>query len=819
MNKFYFFSLIFLLSGIVQLLNLHGVKAIDKKSYSIIHTSSVPRIDGNLDDECWKKCNSVSDFITYLPQFGKQPTFKTEVKVIYDDDAIYISAKMFDEQPQNIGRSLTLRDQGMDQDYFLAGFDTYLDGQSAYRFRVSASNVQTDERIKNDNLDVSWDAVWDSKTKIDMDGWSIEIKVPYSAIRFPNKPVQEWGLQFNRYIKRSGEFVIWSPVDPNQSGIVSQWGLLKGIENIHPPFRLSLTPYIAGYFDRAPISFTPIEYNNSYSYNGGMDLKLGINESFTLDATLIPDFGQVQSDNTVLNLSPFEIQYDEKRPFFTEGTDLFQIGEIFYSRRIGGMPENFYSPYFELQDGEKIISNPTQSQLYNATKISGRTKTGLGIGVLNAVQAPTYAEIENVNDGTKRKIQTGVLTNYNVLVFNQTLKNNSEISFINTNVIRDASARDANVSAIDFTLRDKKNNYMVQGRGKYSHLFDEKINDSLSQGGVYFLMFSKVSGKFRFDISEHGITPFYNSNDLGINGQTDLMQHFVGIKYVETEQHGNILNWNWYWGNNYSNKYSTGDYYDFNINTGGEFTTKKFWSFSTYIQSKPFWYYDYYEPRVEGKKFLHAPWVYINQSITTDYRKPFTLTASVEWAESPQPKDPLVGAGISPQWQATNWLNVGITCNYTFDHSNWGFVSYIDSSDLVIMGRRDSRTVSNDFYMQLLFNPHMNLSAHARHYWTEVKYWQFYNLQNDGNVTESNFTGNYDINFNAWNVDVVYAWQFARGSFLNLIWKVNSLNEDQQITHKYFDNFQNTLKLPSGNTIALKMIYYLDYQTIKKIVR
>ncbi|MEI7803682.1 MAG: DUF5916 domain-containing protein, partial [Bacteroidota bacterium] len=217
------------------------------------------------------------------------------------------------------------------------------------------------------------------------------------------------------------------------------------------------------------------------------------------------------------------------------------------------------------------------------------------------------------------------------------------------------------------------------------------------------------------------------------------------------------------------------------------------------------------------KKFRHAPYVYINQSVTTDYRKQFTVTASIEWAESPQPKDPLYGAGLSLQWQTTNWLNLGLTSNYTFDHSNWGFVSYIDSIDQVIIGRRDSRTVTNDFYMQLLFSPHMNFSVHTRHYWSEVKYLQFYNLQDDGNVEPSDFTGNYDINFNAWNVDVVYAWQFAPGSFLNLIWKVNSLNEDQLITHNYFDNFQNTLKLPSGNTVALKMIYYLDYQRIKKV--
>ncbi len=807
----------YLLICVTLFLFSFSVLADGNKTYSTAHTSDAPKIDGYLDDACWKSIQATSDFKTHQPQYGLAPKYKTEVKILYDDDAVYISAKMYDDHPELIGKSLTLRDQGMDQDYFLVGFDTYHDKQNAYRFRVTASNVQSDERLKQDNLDLNWDAVWESKTKIDKEGWTVEIKVPYSAIRFPNTSSQEWGLQFGRYIKRSGEFDTWSAVDPKKSGVVSQWGNLTGIENIHPPFRLSLSPYIAGYYDKTPISINPPQYSESYSYSGGMDLKLGLNESFTLDATLIPDFGQVQSDNTVLNLSPFETKYDEKRPFFTEGTDLFQTAGIFYSRRIGGAPAGYYYVYQQLGDEEKIISNPSQARLYNATKLTGRTNKGLGIGVLNAVQAPTYADVEDGVTGAQRKIQTDVLTNYDVFVLNQTLKNNSGVTVINTNVLRRGEAPDANVTALDFNINDKKNYYSFYGTGIYSRQFDAMLPDSLSGGVNYSINFSKISGKFRFDLFEAGVSSNYNPNDLGINFSTNQRNHFVGLKYIDNDMHKHIQNWDCYIGNNYSMNYSTGAYYDLNINFGGNITFKNFWSVGMDGQSKPFWYYDYYEPRVAGMKFKHAPYVYFNPKISTDYRKQFTVTVWGEYAESPQPKDPLYGFGWAPAWQVTDWLNISSTTNYTFDHANWGYVDFIDTSNTVIMGKRNTVTITNDLSMQVLFTPHMNLSLRTRHYWSNVQYLQYYSLKDDGNLDSTNYTGNNNINFNAWNVDVVYAWQFAPGSFLNLIWKVNLLNADQQNSLNYFHNFRDTVQLPAGNTIALKMIYYLDYQKFKKI--
>jgi Domain of unknown function (DUF5916)/Carbohydrate family 9 binding domain-like len=370
--------------------------------YRTIRANTKPIIDGILTDDCWKNAEVATDFTTRFPTIGKPAALKTDTRLVYDNEAIYISAYMFDPEPEKINRNFGARDELTQADRFEIGFDTYNDDQNGFKLIVMASGVQFDGKHTLSDFDAAWDAVWESAIKTHKDGWSVEIKIPYSALRFPNKPEQLWGLQFVRFVGRLGEGSAWSPGSSYISGIVNQWGDLLGLEGIKPPLRLSFTPYIATYSQNSPISNNPIKYGNTRSTNGGMDVKYGINESFTLDMTLIPDFGQVQSDNVVLNLSPFEVKYDERRPFFTEGTDLFGRGGIFYSRRIGSTPSLFYDVAGSLKPNEVVTNNPSQTQLYNATKFSGRTPEKLGIGFLNAVGAPMFASIKNTSTGETR---------------------------------------------------------------------------------------------------------------------------------------------------------------------------------------------------------------------------------------------------------------------------------------------------------------------------------------------------------------------------------------------------------------------------------
>ncbi|HKR07372.1 MAG TPA: DUF5916 domain-containing protein, partial [Bacteroidia bacterium] len=397
------------------------------KKYLATRVSAAPKIDGILDDDIWKNSTALSDFVMSRPIENSAPTQKTEFKIIYDNTAIYVSAMMYDTAPDSILHELGLRDAqdpngnqnsaiDLNADYFRFVIDPYNARQDAYDFGIYASGVQADSKFS----DLTFDAVWESAAKINDKGWAVEMKIPYSAIRFPKKEVQTWGLQITRNIRRNREFDQWCLTPSGAYNSQLYWGTLNGIEKVKPPLRLSLTPFISGYMDRSPLydSDTSFSYTNSFSYNVGADIKYGIDERFTLDMTLLPDFGQVQSDNKIKTLGYEEITYNENRSFFKEATELFDKSGLFYTRRIGKVPSGFYDVESQLLDGEKIKDNPSQVKLLNATKISGRTDGGMGIGFFNAVTDNMYAIAEDAN-GNTRKILTEPLTNFNVIVFDQ----------------------------------------------------------------------------------------------------------------------------------------------------------------------------------------------------------------------------------------------------------------------------------------------------------------------------------------------------------------------------------------------------------------
>ena len=306
-----------------------------ERTIQALKINEAPRIDGNLDDAAWVNAPVAENFIQNFPTFGLTASQKTTVKIVYDNAAVYIGAYLYDK-PALIRKQITARDaeQQSDVDYFSVFFDTYKDHQNGFQFLVTSANVQSDARLGpnfggdfNNYGDKTWDAVWNSKVSIRNDGWVVEMKIPYSSLRFSKKDVQDWGLQFLRSVRRNNETSFWSPVDPQVNGFINQFGNLKGLENIVPPLRLSFSPYVSTGYNSSPVKNG---YLNEWLGNGGMDVKYGINESFTIDATLIPDFGQVISDNVVNNLTPYEIRFAENRPFFTEGTEILNKAGLFY---------------------------------------------------------------------------------------------------------------------------------------------------------------------------------------------------------------------------------------------------------------------------------------------------------------------------------------------------------------------------------------------------------------------------------------------------------------------------------------------------------
>ena len=781
------------------------------RSVNAVKITQPPKLDGKADDKAWENVQPATDFIINQPQFGQKASKKSEVKIVYDNAAIYILAMLYDD-PDLIRKQLTPRDkeQRQDVDFFSVAFDTYNDNQNGFQFIVTTANVQSDARISSSGTDYNWDAVWDSKTSITSTGWIVEMKIPYMALRFAKKEVQDWGVNFGRFTRRTNETEYWNPVDPNINGFVNQFGDLKGLEKIEPPLRLSFLPYISSGYSIVP---TKNGTQQTFLRNGGMDVKYGVNESFTLDMTLVPDFGQVQSDNVILNLSPFEQQFNENRPFFTEGTELFNKAGIFYSRRVGSIPSGYGTARRLAADSSwEILSNPTATQLYNASKFSGRNKNNLGIGVFNAVTAPMHARFIN-GKGDEVSIETEPLANYNLIVLDQAFKNRSSITFTNTNVLRNGSARDANVSAVDLYLFDKKNTHRFRASGRFSQVWgNENYN-----GYKTILSYGKISGKINYNITNNIESERYDPNDMGILFAPNEFSTTASISY---NQNTPTKHFNFYsYSLNFSqqNLYKPFAYNDFKINGRMLFLFKNWWDISFNFDASPFWSNDYFELRIPGRKLKKAPFVYVGLNGSSDSRKKLYGSWGLGMGESPIKDDPYfyTQAGLRYRFSPRFTLETGLNRNHDLGNFGWNL---FDAQGNPVIGRRNILQTTGTVNGIYNFTSRMNLTLRARHYWSRVNYVAFFDVKNDGYWTERSFIPGRDRNFNVFNIDMFYTWDFKLGSRLIVAWK-NALGPDASLNgmqhNNYGKNLTNIFSIPHSNEISVKMVYFLDYLQLK----
>jgi len=771
------------------------------------------KIDGLINDEAWKSAPSMTNLVEFRPRVGalENPETKTVSYLLYDDKGIYFGGFCYERTKDSIATELAGRDGFGTNDYVGIIFDTYYDKQNGFEYFLTPLGEQWDSKMTQDGEDFSWNAVWKSGAVIHDNGWSFEFFIPFSAIRFGKKDIQTWGLNITRRRRKTEQQYTWNPIDPNINGFLTQEGTWTGITNIKPPIRLQFSPYFSTYVNHFPTN-VPGEKKWTSSVNGGMDVKYGINQAFTLDATLIPDFGQVQSDNQVLNLTPFEVKFNENRNFFTEGTELFSKGNLFYSRRIGGRPIHLYD--VTLGAGEKLVKNPVESKLINATKISGRTQKGLGIGFLNAVTKSQYALIEDINTKEKRKFETDPLTNYNILVLDQTLKNNSSISFINTNVWRSGKDYDANVSAALFSLNDKKNTWNLSGKFANSRLIGYLPQGKTKSGYSHNLSFGKTSGRFNFNIGQELTNKNFNSNDLGYFTLSNFLDHFAWFGYRWTKPgqwYNNIfLNFN----TQYSRQLSPSVYRaaHFNINVNSQL--KNLWFVNALAGFEPK-NNDFYEPRVDGRFFKGWSSYFFEAGFETNNAKKLGVGSELLYVKRSMFNSELYNFEFSVRYRFNNKLTVSHETDISPQNNNTGFADIIGSD--IIFGKRDIQTVENSLNIKYSFNDKMNINTRVRHYWSNVNYQEFFTLLADGTLQKNTvYSGNPNKNINFFNVDMVYTWQFAPGSFINIVWKNAAVDFNQMINNGYFKNFSKTMKTDDNNNLSLKVIYFLDYLQLKK---
>lgn len=762
-------------------------------------------IDGEFDD--WPSDISVcTAFIQNEPNPGISSIFNNEVIIAYDDQALYIRAFLQDTVAL-IRDDLTPRDDTGNGDWFGFLIDPYQNGLTGTSFVVTAGGVQVDARWEGNNEDSNWDAVWNSKISIVDDGWTVEMAIPYASLRFGDADVQDWYINFARYTRRNRQLSHWNPVDPNENGIIRQSGILSDIREITSPLRLSLTPFVVG-------THTNSGGINDHSFGAGMDLKYGLTEAFTLDMTLIPDFSQVQSDDLVLNLSPFEQFFEERRQFFTEGVELFERANIFYSRRIGG---SLFSS--ENIDGQEV-SAPTRARLLNASKISGRFENGSGFGFFNAVEGKEQVVIDN--DGISESVTIHPLTNYNVVVYDHALENNSYISLINTNVLRQGSALDANVTGTEFQIRNKDQKWQVSGNGAISQRLDSNIGNTVGHKAGATL--SDIHGKFTSSLSYNEESDSYNPNDLGFlfsNNERSAKAYIEFNQFEQTKRFTRYRFWAFTGVNAlYLPKVYTGAF----LEGGAFFFTRNFFGYGV---NSGIFHNDknYFEPRTSDfSRYWDQPnGAYLSPFISSDYSKRFAIDIRVSRQHYFDNNRRNTTFYIEPRCQINSQWQVILSSDYTIITGREGFVDKenFDYTDIgllesdILFGLRNRKTLTNTLGTTYVFTNRMSMDLRVRHYWDQVDYDGYFTLEEDGHLSEIEFDGLdanndpiYKSNINLFNVDLNYYWRYMPGSDIIFSYKNNAFNE--AFIDGYSDNFSSLFENKSNHTFSLKILYFLD---------
>ena len=771
-------------------------------------------IDGKFDEPIWEYAPIAKDFVMFAPDNGQpiSENKKTEVQIVYNDDAIYVAAKLYDDEPTKMLREITQRDIFGTSEHFGIFINGFNDSQQDFRFFVSASGVQMDCIFTNaDGEDFTWDAIWDSKVLLTDFGWTVEMKIPYAALRFSKEKNQVWGVNFYRELRRYRQSYTWNYIDSKINNESAQSGVLEGIDNINTPTRLFFIPYASYYLNANDYQKVKGEVK------GGLDIKYGITDAFTLDAILIPDFGQTKFDNVEFNLSAFEQQFAENRPFFTEGTDLFNKGNLLYSRRIG------QTPGIELKGNETVEEFPSSIKLINALKVSGRTKDGLGVGVLNAITEKTSINITDATTGgfIRREV-LAPLSNYNVVVLDQRFRKNSSVSFVNTNVTRNGSFRDANVSGLLFNLNTKANTYNMQGEMKYSYIKENPID---KKGYNTALSIGETSGKYRYSVSGRYISKDYDPNDLGINFITHYhaLQGQASYRILNPTKTFNTFQVSADLYSEFDNR--TGRLQAGNINLGLDTNSKKNDYYGAGISIRPHEIYDFYEPRTsEESRFVTSPeFAELRLYYSPNYNRKFVLDLNSTYAVINEKDRVNYGFTISPRYRISDHISLIYRFNFFRQNNNTGYYDTFDedanalTDDKIIFTRRDRITYTNTLEGKYAINNKMNLNLLLRHYWSYAKNRDILELAPDGRLIDNlTYPGTQDYSFNTWNFDLSYNWWFAPGSQITLLYRNNALISDTISSTAFDRNLKDLVNNKQLDHIfSISFRYFIDYNSLR----
>lgn len=833
--------------------------------------SSRPRIDGVLDDACWLEGEWAGDYRQQMPTEGIPPTQKTTFKILYDNENIYIAIKAYDLETEKIDRQMSRRDDRAG-DIVGVAFDSYFDHRTGFEFDLTAAGSKIDLIMTNDNFDPNWNPIWDGKSGHMDSGWIAEMQIPLGQLRYSSQEEQVWGLHAWRWINRNRESDHWNLIPRDNAGYIYHFGELHGLKGLPSVSRVEILPYAL-----AQAETYEKEEGNPYADgvdpfgSVGVDGKFGIGSNFTVDYTINPDFGQVEADPSELNLTAFETYYEEKRPFFIEGRNIFDIryddNQLFYSRRIG------HAPVYEPETDSGVYTHkPDNTTILGALKLTGKTRQGLSLGIIESLTAREHVKISSPEGEYKQVAEP--LTNYFVGRMQQDIHDgNTMIGGMVTSAYRDIQedylhflSKSAITGAIDFKHYLKDKTYMLDFKAMGSRITGsaEAITSLQQESSRYYqrpdaphlkldttatqlmgtggsLEFVKVAkGRWRYGIGTHWSSPGMELNDMGFQSIADFLLEGLMLGYVENKPAGIFRTYEvqmqqvnfWNFG---------GEFLRSEWDLEAEFLFTNKWSFQTRFE--------------RGGKALDVhllrggPGVYVYGGTEMDYflstdeskKVTFGLGYEYEWADDHITKSNEIQTALN--WKVTNSLQV--SPEFSFE-SNLNDYQYIPNADLesqerYLLGRLDRKTYAFTLRIDYAITPDLTIQYYGSPYITMGKYADFKTLEDpdtknpddvfrsfssseltydpdsrtyylyDGINPEPELSfSNPDFNYRQFRSNLVARWEYRPGSVLYLVWTQSRTSYEAVTNDDLGDNFSGLFGQHPENIFLIKFSYWFS---------
>jgi len=847
--------------------------AADVQRARAVRRSGPITIDGHLDEAAWAAAPKQDGFTQRFPNDGARASFNTSFAILYDDEALYVGVWADDPDPSKVRRLLHRRDIDSTADWVAVGIDSYHDHRTAFAFLMNAAGVQRDMLIFDDQAsDDTWDAVWTGDTALTDRGWTAEFRIPLNQLRFSGDDVQQWGFQVQRTVGRTQEQTTWSPWPRSGPEIVSKFGVVDGIDHLPENRRLEVLPYATGGVDVEPIEAgDPLNDHVSAKRNVGLDLKYGLGHAFTLSATINPDFGQVEADPSQVNLGPTELFFAEKRPFFLEGVDLFKLAignsdnsveGAFYSRRIGAVPAIPDVAY-------NFIENPTSTTIYGAAKLTGKTRSGWSIGVLDAVTGGESTTLIDPND-QRMTLDLASLTNYAVGRVKRDLRdgktaigisatavdldlgNSTLVSTLHDQAYTGGTQLqhrwDDNAWSLDLrtvgswvhgskdaiALTQQDNVHLYQRPDARDVAFDP-MRTSLSGFGATWLVGRLGETKhWRFGSGGDLRTPGLELNDVGFQTSSDRIIPYVWGQYREDAPGDTLLNWQVN-----SDVFTVSNFeprllaYGLEYNASAQFTN--YWQTSIGGNVNM----NQWDPVAlrGGPALRQDPGVQVYANITSDNRKPLWVSANLKGGDVWAQDSNFIGLDVGATIQARSNIDIYLGPSYFNRSDPMQYVAEADDTagnPHYVFGRVHQTTASLTTRINWTFSPHLSLQLYAQPFIASARFSDYKDVNNphadrfqdrfhllqgkDYSITDAtvnvDYGGSYsfdrpDFDLRQVRSTMVLRWEYRPGSTVFAIWSHGQTSELADGRFQLARDTAGVFSAASQNIVMVKANYWI----------